>query len=172
MKAITASTVQSILRELADNEPGEWVLLGGSLVLACEASNRATFDIDLGRADTAELFTPFGLVALAEKHGLPIEAINQSVNYYLHKTDFRPFLIPWIKGQKSTIFRPHFALFLELKLARLSVSDAEDLIAYAKKFPDEVTLTPNRVEKIRATHGHKQGWSQLATFLDSLSDSI
>ena len=111
---------------------------------------------------------PSGLVAIAEKQGLPIETINQAANYYLHKTHFKPFLIPWIQGQKSTLFRPHFSLFLELKLARLSPSDAEDIFAYGKKFPDEVSRANIEWDKLKPIYGQKAGWPKLEAFFRGL----
>ena len=53
MIPITQAMFLSIVNELVHSETGDWVLLGGALVLAFIASTRAAYDIDLGRADTS-----------------------------------------------------------------------------------------------------------------------
>lgn len=167
MIAMTKDLVCAVIEKLADQEPGEWVLLGGSLGLAVNATHRATFDIDLGRADMADLFTPAGLIGIAESLGIPIEAINQAANIYLHRQTFDGWLVPLVKGAKSTVYRPHFDLYLRMKLERLSVTDAHDIIAYAQRFPEEVEveslrhLWPDLIKK----HGHKPGWPQLVDWI-------
>ena len=127
-----------MLQDLADQDPGSWVLLGGALVLAVGAGSRVTYDIDLARSDTKDLITPFGLVSIAEKYGLPIETLNQAVSVFLHRLDFENKLVSLFSGKCATVYRPNFELFFELKMARCSQSDAEDILAYAEKFPDEV----------------------------------
>lgn len=159
----------TVVERLADGEPGEWVLLGGSLTLAVGASDRATLDIDLGRADAPVWFSPAGLMGIAESLGIPIEAINQASNYFLHKQPFKDLLIPFVTGKASTVYRPHFDLFLRLKLERLSHTDAGDIIAYGALYRDEVnreSLSTKWLE-LESKHAAKSGWPRLSRWREA-----
>ncbi len=136
-KAIEASTIQKLFRELDGKIRGDWVLLGGSLLPVLGAHYRVTYDIDLACVGEATQSDSLALFTAAEKVGLPIEAVNTAAAYFLHRiAGFQKSLLPLFEGKELRILRPDLSLYWRLKLARLSESDVQDCLAYLKSTQD------------------------------------
>ena len=67
---------------------------------------------------------------LAVAHGLPVEAVNSSADYFVRRIDgWRDQLVPLVRGRRAVIYRPNPTLFLCLKASRLTEIDLADCLA-------------------------------------------
>jgi len=112
---------------------GDWILMGGALLIALGEKFRITLDIDLVGKTEGQSEQNLKLMEIAEGLGLPVEAVNQAGAFFLQRIKkFESRLILMHKGENATIYRPNLALFMELKVGRLSESDLSDCFRYLK----------------------------------------
>lgn len=131
MKVLDSKLLKRFLKQASSSLTGRWLLIGGTLLPAIGLDIRATIDIDLIGLGAKEKAQNLELMNLAEALGLSIESINQAAEFFLQKAGYTEAdLIPLQTGKHCTIFRPSAALYLKLKVARLSESDLQDSIHY------------------------------------------
>jgi len=112
---------------------GEWILIGGSLLLALGISNRVTIDIDLIPINEATNKDSLKLMNISTSLNMPPETINLSSEYFLKKIDgWEKELILLQQTGKCTLYRPTKKLFRQLKEARGTSTDLLDIEAYEK----------------------------------------
>lgn len=129
-KSVSAQLTQKLVRRAGQKLTGEWVLVGGALLIFLGASHRATQDIDLVPAAADGNPEQLKLFELAEELGLPVEAVNSAAGFFLQKIKgYRESLVLLHQGPSARIFRPSATLYLRLKIARLSESDLADCMA-------------------------------------------
>jgi hypothetical protein len=131
--AVSAASkaAKKLIAEALKTLEGDWVLVGGALMLVLGAGKRATQDIDLVALDEgAGASQQLRLFELAEKLGLPVEAVNSAAGYFLRKIrGYRAGLELMAEGKRVRIYRPNPALYLKLKAARLTESDLQDCLS-------------------------------------------
>lgn len=112
---------------------GNWVLIGGTLLPVLGSEFRTTLDIDLIGLTDKEKAQALQLMEIAEDLGLPVETINQAGALFLHRIrDFQTHLVPLHQGTRATIYRPDIALYIQLKIQRLTETDLTDCLEYIK----------------------------------------
>jgi len=130
---------------------GDWVLLGGSLSLLLGITSRVTHDIDIVGPKDARQSDTLKLMQIALDLALPVESINQAAAFFLFKvSNWQNQIVLIHKGAHARIFRPNATLFIQLKIARMSESDSEDIlgmIAFAAA-EDESIDTPHLISLI------------------------
>jgi hypothetical protein len=115
---------------------GEWVVIGGALLPLLGVSQRVTMDIDIAGPPDATNADTLTLFEIARDIGLPIEAINQSASFFLHRVDgYEKMLVVLHEGPSATILRPNLTLYVLLKLNRMSETDLEDCMALLARAP-------------------------------------
>jgi hypothetical protein len=68
---------------------------------------------------------------IAQKSGLPIEAINPAADFFLRQiSDWKKSLVLFKVGLKGSLYRPSLELYFKLKLNRCSESDIQDCISF------------------------------------------
>lgn len=169
MKQLNSQTLKKFL-ELAGKElQGQWLLVGGTLLPAVGLDIRSTIDIDLIGLSPKEAAQNLELMTLAEKIGLSVESVNQAAAFFLDKIKYtKTDLIPLHKGKKATIFRPSFELYLQLKLARLSPTDAIDCRSYYQYCLNHDKMDAKKVSDILQTAQRKTSEPEKAARLKDL----
>jgi hypothetical protein len=134
MTVLNKRLLEKFLKLAGQNLTGEWILIGGTVLPALGIDHRVTVDIDLIGRTKAEQSQTLKLMELAEELHLPVESINQAGAYFISKLGplKEKDLVVLHKGRNATIFRPSLALFLRLKIARLSESDLADCLEFIK----------------------------------------
>lgn len=124
------SKISKKFLDLASKElRGNWVVMGGAVMVLLGVSERFTVDIDLAAPETATQADSLKLMEIAEQIGLAPEAINQAGAFFLNRIPhWKENLVPIIKNSKFSLSRPNSFLFLQLKIVRLSESDLSDCI--------------------------------------------
>ncbi len=147
MMAIDLKTGKKFL-ELASKElKGKWVVLGGTVMVLLGVKERFTVDIDLAGPETATQADTLKLMAIAEKIGLPPEAINQAGAFFLYRIPkWQENLMPIIETKQFSLYRPNSFLFLQLKISRLSESDLSDCLNMLKIEP----VTAKQAQNLKA----------------------
>jgi hypothetical protein len=126
-----------ILRDLVKKAlktlDGDWVIIGGTVLSLVDASYRSTIDIDMMPVQNQGNESLLALMELASSLKLPVESINSAGLFFLKKIpDWKKRLEVHAQSKSCRILRPNFDLYLELKLERLSESDASDIEAFWK----------------------------------------
>lgn len=118
---------------------GEWVIIGGTVLPLLGIDSRITTDIDVVSVKSKNPGQQtLLLMEMAEKLGLPVEAINQAGAYFLSKIQhYEDHLILFKESNRCKIYRPDAYLFFRLKLARATSTDIEDCWIFAKKNHEE-----------------------------------
>jgi hypothetical protein len=133
VRPLDAATIRAVIHEAADTVTGDWIVLGGTVLPLLEAGYRTTLDIDLiplGDAPQSQILI---LMGIAERHGLPVETINQAAGYFLRRVPrYLEHTVLLHEGSRARIYRPDPTLFVLLKLPRLSQSDLEDCLAFLR----------------------------------------
>lgn len=128
---ITRIQYDEFLKNILEDIENDWVIIGGSLLAIIHASDRSTADIDICPLDEMTNEHRLQLMKIADKSGLPIEAINPSADFFLRQIpNWKSSLILFRFGKKGKIFRPSLELYLKLKLNRGSDTDIEDCICF------------------------------------------
>ncbi len=137
---ITPDTMHRFVALAAERIHGDLVVLGGAVLPLVGVFHRVTHDVDVAAPDEATL----DLFRIADELGLPPEAVNQAAAFFLHRIpDWRDHLILVREGRAGRVHRPDAALYILLKLSRLSESDLADCLAY-------LDATRARGEPVRA----------------------
>jgi hypothetical protein len=121
--------LEELLDAMAESLAGDWLLVGGALVALWLEPRRLTEDVDivgLGGTQGERL----RLMEFAESQGLPIEAVNSAVDFFVQRIHgWRDEIEIFREQGQIRIFRPSPTLFLLLKVGRLSEQDLEDCLA-------------------------------------------
>lgn len=127
--ALDRARIERFLARAADDLEGDWLLVGGAAAAVWFAENRTTEDIDLiGCAGT--MTERLRLLELAEKEGLPVEAVNSAADFFVRRLPgWNAALVALRQGKTATIYRPSATTFLLLKIGRLGEQDLEDCLA-------------------------------------------
>jgi len=128
---ITESLIQTFIEKAKDVLEGDWLILGGSLIPLIDKNYRSTMDIDVVRLGGASNEDTLKLMSLAEEIGLPVEAINMAAAFFVNKIkNPERKVIELFRSKRLRLLRPNFYFYLELKSARLSETDASDILRY------------------------------------------
>lgn len=138
-KVIDSKFMKKFVKTALDRLEGEWIIIGGTVLPLFGVDLRATVDIDMiSLGSKASNKSSLALMEMAESLGLPVEAINQAGAYFLSKiSDVNQHLILFQKSERCKIYTPDSFLFIKLKIARLSQSDYDDCIEFAKLNADD-----------------------------------
>ena len=116
----------AIIAEAADRLEGDWVLVGGGAAALWFDAARMTEDVDLVPV-SPDPAARYQLLDLADALGVPVEALNSAADFFLRRLDgWQDDLVLVSEGRRGRVFRPGPALFLRLKLRRLSALDLAD----------------------------------------------
>ncbi|MBI3890678.1 MAG: hypothetical protein HY303_04015 [Candidatus Wallbacteria bacterium] len=143
--------IRDLLRKLAEELGGEWLLVGGALVAIWLDERRVTEDLDLvGMRATSE--ERYRLLDCVGRLGLAVETVNSAADYFVHRIPgWREQVEVLLRAGQSTIYRPTPTLFLLLKSARLSERDLDDCrLMLARCARNGLALD---VERVRAALG-------------------
>lgn len=168
MKTINSELLQKFLRLAGDRLSGNWVILGGTVLLLKGLNYRVTNDIDLSGPKTATQEQLIILFGIAQELGLPVESINQAGSFFLHKIkNWKNHVIKVHSGKKATFFCPTAFLFIRLKMQRLSETDLSDCLKILEKeelsAPEKKTLLRelDRLSKSGANSDYMQRAAKL-----------
>ena len=126
--AFDRSRIKALLAHAVEWLEGDWLLVGGALAAVWFRPERRTEDIDLvdftdGNSGRLRL------LELAEREGIPVEALNSAADYFVRRVpDWKEQVEPWLRGSRATLWRPTPTLFLLLKVHRLSEADLQDCL--------------------------------------------
>jgi hypothetical protein len=128
---VDAQVLKRFVHIAADELSGDWVVLGGSVLLLLGAGRRVTLDIDVAGPPGSRQEQTLKLMRIAEGLGLPVEAINQAAAYFLHRIEgWQERLVLVHEGSTARIHRPDVTLFVLLKAGRMTESDLADCIRF------------------------------------------
>ncbi len=146
MTVINTKISKKFLELAAKELKGDWVVMGGTVMVLMGVNERFTVDIDLAGPKTATQADTLKLMTIAEKIGLAPEAINQAGAFFLNRIPrWEDNLVPILKNKHFSLSRPNSFLFLQLKSARLSESDLGDCLNMLKIEP----LTPKQAQNLK-----------------------
>ncbi len=146
MTVINTKISKKFLELAAKELKGDWVVMGGTVMVLMGVNERFTVDIDLAGPKTATQADTLKLMTIAEKIGLAPEAINQAGAFFLNRIPrWEDNLVPILKTKHFSLSRPISFLFLQLKSARLSESDLGDCLNMLKIEP----LTPKQAQNLK-----------------------
>lgn len=146
--------LDQFLKLMGEKLSGEWIIIGGTVLPMLGINHRITVDIDVASKNKKE--ETLKLMAIADELGLSVETINQSGAYFLYQIEsFEKNLLPLYKGSRSEIYRPNLWLFFELKIKRLSESDALDCLEYIKYSKKHNEVSEQDIEKIKKSINQK-----------------
>jgi hypothetical protein len=129
---INESLMQEFFERSSKELAGNWILVGGSLLLALGISQRVTRDIDFVCMKDTKPGDMIKLMDCAASLNLEIEVINSSAEYFLKKIKgFEKHLLPLYSKSKLKVLRPNALLYAMMKLPRSSDSDVDDIIGYS-----------------------------------------
>ena len=156
MKPISNATLKKFIALAVEQLSGEWVILGGMVIPLIGSPNRPTLDIDIAPKGEPSNKDRLAVMNIAEKVGLPVEAVNLAAEHFLKKIkDWEKHLVLVKKSKKASIFRPDATLFLLLKVSRLSESDLQDCLEMlkaakrsAETIDESVLLQINKLKKL------------------------
>jgi hypothetical protein len=156
VSVIDETLVKRFVRLLSDRLPGDWIIIGGTVLPLVGIHYRTTLDIDVAGPDPQTASQTIGLMNLAEELGLPVEAINQAGAFFLYRmTDWREHLIEVCSGAAGRVLRPDATLFVRLKLGRMSETDLVDCLAFVEysrsgNEPIDTSALLGTIEQMRA----------------------
>ncbi len=117
----------------ADELSGDWVVMGGSVLCLVGAGSRVTLDIDVAGPPESRQEQALLLMEIAERLGLPVEAINQAGAFFLRRIEgWQDRVVVVKEGRGARILRPDATLFLQLKVSRMSESDLSDCTSFVR----------------------------------------
>ena len=146
MTVINTKISKKFLELAAKELKGDWVVMGGTVMVLMGVNERFTVDIDLAGPKTATQADTLKLMTIAEKIGLAPEAINQAGAFFLNRIPrWEDNLVPILQTKQFSLSRPNSFLFLQLKIARLSESDLGDCLNMLKIEP----LTTKQVQSLK-----------------------
>jgi len=126
-------TIDKFIKRMLEDMEGEWILVGGSLMLALGLSDRITIDIDIVPIGESTNKETLELMEISQSLGMPPETVNLSAEFFLKKIrDWEKGLILFKKSDKCTIYRPGLELFETMKRGRGSEVDMQDIELYKK----------------------------------------
>lgn len=133
-----------ILAEAAERLEGDWLVVGGCAAAVWFDADRTTEDVDLVPIVDSNA-ARYQLLELAETLGLPVEALNSAADFFVRRIDgWQDDLVLFEQGRRARIFRPGPALFLQLKLRRLTdvdLGDCEALLRHLQLEGEAVDVT-------------------------------
>jgi hypothetical protein len=136
--AFDRERIRKIVHEIGERLEGDWLLIGGALVALWLESERTTEDLDVVWIRGAEEDPRLALFGLAERLGLPVEALNTAADFFVQRVPgWRQEIEVLHRGSAGTIYRPTATLFLLLKVGRLSEQDLSDCLDLLRKVEAE-----------------------------------
>lgn len=133
MTALDQNMLKRFVRLAADELRGDWVIIGGTVLPLLGIMHRTTVDIEIAGPEDTGQEQIVVLMEIAERLGLPVEAINQAGAYFLRKIDGWETMLEILrKGKKAIVYRPDVTLFILLKLQRLTESDLSDCLEFLR----------------------------------------
>ena len=97
MTVINTKISKKFLELAAKELKGDWVVMGGTVMVLMGVNERFTVDIDLAGPKTATQADTLKLMTIAEKIGLAPEAINQAGAFFLNRIP----LMFWARGHMT-----------------------------------------------------------------------
>lgn len=133
MTALDSKTLSVFLKMAGDRLEGDWVIIGGIVLALLGIRHRVTLDIDIvGPAEATQEQT-LALMEIAEKLGLPVEAINQVGAFFLRRIPgWETLLVRLHEGKSAVIHRPQVTLYILLKLRRFTETDLVDCLEFLR----------------------------------------
>ncbi len=160
MKPIDHKLLRRFLKIAGDRLSGDWVIIGGTVLLLKGIMHRVTHDIDIAGSESASQKDLRLLFEIAEELGLPIEAINQAAPFFLHQIKgWKSDLEKIHSGKKAKLYCPSPTLFIRLKIRRLTDTDLQDCLHLLRKRPelDKKILERELVALIRTGENPERG---------------
>ena len=142
--------IDALLQAIADELPGDFLLIGGALVALWLEPDRTTEDLDLigMRGEPSERYA---LLDFAARSGLPIESFNSAADFFVQRiAGWREQVEVLRVGARGRILRPTHTLFLLLKIGRLSERDLADCLLAAAAAGTDAALDRARVKEALA----------------------
>jgi len=131
------ANIETLLTEICQKIGGEWLLIGGSLVILEFDGERATEDIDLVQiraVGKSEAKAQDELFRAAFRIGLDPETVNSAARFFVSEVPgWESEILPFRTGPVGTVFRPSLTLFVALKMRRGTEIDLGDVKAAVKK---------------------------------------
>lgn len=132
------ANIETLLTEICQKIGGEWLLIGGSLVILEFDGKRATEDIDLVQIRAhgkSEAKAQDELFQAAMRIGLDPETVNSAARFFVSEiSGWESEIMPLRTGPVGTVFRPSLTLFAALKFRRGTEIDLRDVaVAVAKE---------------------------------------
>ncbi len=119
------------LKNILEQIDCDWLIIGGSLLVLLRATNRATTDIDICPLSELTNDRRIQLMDVAQKSGLPIEAINPAADFFLRQiAGWKESLVLFKSGKNGNLYRPSISLYFRLKLSRGTETDIADCISF------------------------------------------
>lgn len=150
MNEINKKTLEKFVKLAGEELEGNWVIIGGAMLIYLGASERTTYDIDLVGPPEADQGQMLKVFQITEKLGLEIGTINQAAAFFINKLkDWRNSITLVHKGKSANIYRPNTTLYILTKLFRFTENDLKDclsMLSYAKKNKEEVDK--NKIIKV------------------------
>ena len=132
--------IAEVVTAVADELTGDFLLVGGALVALWLDPRRMSEDIDIIGFE-GESRERFALMELAQRHGLPIEAVNSAADFFVFRiADWREQVEVLQAGARGRVFRPTPTLFLLLKVGRLSETDLDDCVSLLRHAQEGVDV--------------------------------
>jgi hypothetical protein len=133
VRTVDRKLLERFVRMAGRTLSGDWVVIGGCVLPLIGLEHRVTVDIDIAGPEKAGQDQTLALMGIAEKLGLPIEAINQAGAYFLRRIKgWERDLVVVHEGPKARILRPNVTLFILLKVSRMSESDLSDCTEFLR----------------------------------------
>ena len=153
---ISENQYELFLQNVLEQIDCDWVIIGGSLLALLKATNRSTTDIDICSLDELTNERRLHLMNIAQKSGLPIEAINPAADFFLRQiSDWKKSLVLFKVGLKGSLYRPSLELYFKLKLKRCSESDIQDCISFLNWHRDN-SLNYNKTNLLAILESYDQ----------------
>jgi len=122
-----------LYNELLKNLRGDWLLVGGALLLVLGISDRITIDIDLVPLDEITNKDQLKIMKIAEDNNFPPETINFAAEFFVKKQkNWREELVILFESENTKLYRPSKKLFRLLKEQRGTETDLMDIEIFEK----------------------------------------
>lgn len=118
---ISENQYELFLQNMLEQIDCDWVIIGGSLLALLKATNRSTTDIDICSLDELTNERRLHLMNIAQKSGLPIEAINPAADFFLRQiSDWKKSLVFFKVGLKGSLYRPSLELYFKFLTRKMT----------------------------------------------------
>lgn len=126
-----SANIEALLDEICQKIGGDWLLLGGSLVLLEYDGARATEDIDLVQiraSGKSEVKAQDELFQAAFRLGMDPESVNSAARFFVGEFKGWEHEIRELRrGSAGCVYKPTLTLFVASKLSRATETDLRDI---------------------------------------------